>query len=158
MSSSNVSAETLLAIQNVIADYCIALDDKDFELLRNVFTADTVADYSAVIGPSQDIHGVDSFIEKVGVVVRGSKTQHSLSTQRISFRDNGSGCDVRTYFQAHTFRTLEGEELSYTTFFGYYQDFLKEVEPKKWRILRREVKAHVSLIFSFGQCHTDVRF
>lgn len=143
MSSSKISPETLLNIQNVLADYCIALDDHNFQLLHQVFTPETVANYGAVTDGNNDIRGVESIIAKVEQVLKNNRTQHALSTQRMTFRDDGS-CDVRTYFQAHTFSTVAGGEFSHTTFFGYYQDHLREVEPGQWRILERKVNGHVS--------------
>src|SRR5215469_2897543 len=142
MSNSKVSAETILNIQNTLADYCIAVDDQNYQLLRKVFTPDTVANYGAVTDGNDDIRGVDSFITKVEEALKNKRTQHALSTQRITFRGDGS-CDVRTYFQAHTFSDDPETGLRHTTFFGYYDDNLKEVGPQTWRILQRKVNGHV---------------
>lgn len=142
MSNSEVSAETILNIQNTLANYCIALDDQNFQLLRNVFTPDTVANYGAVTGSNDDIRGVDSIITKVEGALKNKRTQHAISTQRITFREDGS-CDVRTYFQAHTIADDPKTGVKYTTFFGYYDDNLKEVGTKTWRILERKVNEHV---------------
>jgi len=142
MSNSKISAETILNIQNTIADYCIALDDQNFELLHKVFTPDTVANYAAVTDGNDEIRGVDSFISKVEKVLKNTRTQHALSTQRITFKDDGS-CDVRTYFQAHIFTEDPETGVRHTTFFGYYDDNLKEVGTQNWRILKRKVNGHV---------------
>src|SRR6266480_1244588 len=158
MSNSEVSAETILNIQNTLANYCIALDDQNFQLLRKVFTPDTVANYGAVTGGNDDIRGVDSIITKVEEVLKNLRTQHALSTQRITFREDGS-CDVRTYFQAHTFSDNPETGLRHTTFFGYYDDNLKEVGTQTWRILERKVKVHVSDVSNslMGTQLTDCR-
>jgi|SRR5579871_32236 len=142
MSNSEVSPQTILNIQNTLANYCIALDDQDFQLLHKVFTPDTVANYGAVTSGNDDIHGVDSIITKIEEVLKNKRTQHALSTQRITFRVDGS-CDVRTYFQVHTFTDDPETGLKHTTFFGYYDDHLKDVGTQTWCILERKVKAHV---------------
>lgn len=143
MSSPKVSSETLLNVKNVLADYCIAIDDQNFQLLHQVFTPDTIANYGTVTEGNNDIRGVDSIIAKVEEVLKDKRTQHALSTQRITLLPDGS-CDVRTYFQAHTFGTDANGELSHTTFFGYYDDHLTEVAEGTWRILKRTVSGHVS--------------
>ena len=56
MSAVNVNPLDHLAIQNVIARYCQALDTKNFGLLHKVFMPDVIADY-----PFQsDMRGVEA--------------------------------------------------------------------------------------------------
>lgn len=50
---SSANAFDYMAVRNVIARYCIALDTKDFELLKGVFTEDVETSYpfkSSIIG------------------------------------------------------------------------------------------------------------
>ena len=42
---ANINPLDYVAIQNTLARYCLALDGKDFELLKQVFTADVDAIY-----------------------------------------------------------------------------------------------------------------
>lgn len=53
---SVVNSQDYIAIKNVLARYCEALDLKDFELLQKVFLADVVADYPF----NSDLKGVDA--------------------------------------------------------------------------------------------------
>jgi SnoaL-like domain len=135
--------EKTLTIRNTLADYCIALDDQNFDLLRSVFTNDTTADYSAVTPGSDPLHGVDAIIAKVETVLKDRKTQHALSTQKIEFQSDGSA-EVRTYFTANTFTTA-GEYMHFQVF-GYYQDRLVDEGDGKWRIMTRTVGTHVSTL------------
>jgi hypothetical protein len=45
-----------LAVKNVISRYCEALDLKEFELLKSVFTPEVVADYPF----NSDLRGVEA--------------------------------------------------------------------------------------------------
>lgn len=50
-----------IAIQNTLARYCIALDTKDFELLRQVFTDDAGAIYPF----TGQVKGVQTMIDSI---------------------------------------------------------------------------------------------
>lgn len=148
----DVSAATLLAIQNTISRYCLALDTHDFSLLKAVFTTDLHADYSAVSPNNKDVRGLDSMIDRLMVILEGKITQHALTTQILDFEPlkNGSPayeCKAVTYFTANTFvdknRTRDG--LDHVTVFGRYEDSIIEVSPGEWRIRTRIVKTFVSL-------------
>jgi hypothetical protein len=148
----NVSAATLLAIQNTISRYCLALDTRDFSILKDVFTTDLQADYSAVSPQNKDIRGLDSMIDRLMVILEGKVTQHALTTQILEFENlsghtGGYECKAMTYFTANTFvdknRTREG--LDHVTVFGRYKDSIIEVTPGQWRIRSRVVKTFVSL-------------
>ena len=54
--------EDYRAIQNTLSTYCFALDDKDFELLNDVFTPDVVANYPFNEEP---ILGVERLRERI---------------------------------------------------------------------------------------------
>ncbi|KIW02027.1 uncharacterized protein PV09_06533 [Verruconis gallopava] len=152
MIPSDITAATLLAIQNTISRYCIALDTRDFSLLKQVFTEDLRADYSAVSPQNRDIRGLDSLIDKLMVILEGKVTQHALSTQTLDFvpangRGAGYECRAVTYFTANTFvdenRTKEG--LDHVTVYGRYEDQLVELLPGEWRITERKVLTFVSI-------------
>jgi hypothetical protein len=147
----DVSAATLLAIQNTISRYCLALDTHDFALLKAVFTTDVRADYSAVSPQNKDVRGLDSMIDRLMVILEGKITQHALSTQILDFEPSthvigAYNCKAITYFTANTFvdknRTKEG--LDHVTVFGRYEDSIVEVTPGEWRIHERTVKTFVS--------------
>jgi hypothetical protein len=49
------------AIKNVLAQYCEALDTKDFRLLEDVFAHDVAADYPF----NSDLRGTEAVIEAI---------------------------------------------------------------------------------------------
>jgi len=147
MSPNNVTEATLLSIRNTIANYCIALDTKNFSLLEKVFTPETKADYKAVSPKYPLIEGVGVFLERIAVILKGRITQHGLTTQRLEFEDDatvsgGKVCKAITYFTANTFTEGQSEngELDHVTVFGMYDDKLVEIEEGEWRIIERVVK------------------
>lgn len=147
----DVSAATLLAIQNTISRYCLALDTHDFSILKAVFTADLQADYSAVSPQNKDIRGLDSMIDRLMVILEGKTTQHALSTQILDFEPQkstpgGYECKAITYFTANTFvdNNCTKGGLDHVTVYGRYEDSIVEVTPGEWRIRERIVKTFVS--------------
>lgn len=143
MSSQSVTETTLLTIRNTLANYCIALDTKQYDLLNSVFAKDVQCNYAAVTPQNSSIHGVDAFIEKINIVLDGKRTQHGLTTQRLTFEEDGKLCNALTYFTANTFSEND-QGLLHVTVFGYYEDRLKEVEAGQWRIVERKVNTFVS--------------
>jgi hypothetical protein len=105
------TASTLLTIRNTISNYSIALDTKQFPLLHEVFSADFIADYSAVSPQNPTINGLEDFLTRIKRILEGRQTQHALSTQRLTFEEgeskgkDGVICVAMTYFTANTFVT-----------------------------------------------------
>ncbi|TID15250.1 hypothetical protein E2P81_ATG08316 [Venturia nashicola] len=141
------TAAVLNNIRNTLSNYCIALDTKEFALLHSVFTKDVVCDYTAVSPTNPSIVGIEKFLERIQIILKGRITQHALSTQRLEFsetRDEGVICNAMTYFTANTFTTEEGG-LNHVSVFGYYVDRLKEVDGK-WLVFERKVNSFVSIL------------
>lgn len=144
------SAATLNKIRNTISNYCIALDTKEFAILHSVFTKDVVCDYTAVSPTNPSIIGIEKFLERIQIILKGRITQHALSTQRLEFvenKDEGVICNAMTYFTANTFTTEEGA-LNHVSVFGFYVDKLMEVDGE-WLIFERKVNSFVSCLSFF---------
>src|SRR5262249_9727962 len=64
------TAEDTLAILDVVARYAFYIDDRDWEGLRQVFTADGVADYRAYTGEAAGsagpFVGIDDIVKCIG--------------------------------------------------------------------------------------------
>jgi hypothetical protein len=135
------TAATLNAIRNTLSNYCIALDTKQFDLLRTVFVPEVICNYTAVSPTNPSIIGLDKFLERIQIILKGRITQHALSTQRLEFdeKDGKVNCQALTYFTANTF-TEEDGQLNHVSVFGYYEDLLYEVDGG-WKIFERTVKA-----------------
>ena len=80
MIPQDIQSSTLLAIQNTISRYCLALDTHDFSILKQVFTTDVHADYSAVSPQNKDIRGLDAMIDRLMGVLTCSSRFSSAST------------------------------------------------------------------------------
>jgi hypothetical protein len=141
------TAATLNTIRNTLSNYCIALDTKEFNLLHKVFAPNVICDYTAVSPTNPAIIGIEKFLERIQIILKGRITQHALSTQRLEFeeKDGKVICQAFTYFTANTFTTEEGE-LNHVSVFGYYEDLLKETENGGWRIFERKVNSFVSFV------------
>jgi hypothetical protein len=141
----------ILAVQNTIANYCIYLDNKDFDALATVFNGDeAVTDYRAIAGGAESalIKGNNKVVEWLDERVKGKLTQHATSTQKLEFTASHS-CSATTYFTANTFFSMpqaEGTDVAspmlHVSLFGCYQDVLIRIN-KEWKIHKRVVKMHV---------------
>ncbi len=87
------------AITNVIAGYALAVDGRDFDALRELFTSDAHAKY----GDWFDDSGVDKIIPFVSGVAHFDVTQHFFGQSLIEVR--GDEADARTYSNNHHFAT-----------------------------------------------------
>ncbi|KAI0008747.1 hypothetical protein F4779DRAFT_419236 [Xylariaceae sp. FL0662B] len=131
-----------LAIRNTISRYCVALDTKNFDLLKQVFTADVEGVYP--FGEMKGVQVVAGTIQKRLATVT---TQHALTTQTISVEADGRNASAETYFTGVHFGKgkWEGKEV---TAWGRYLDTLVLVDGDadipgatgRWLISRREVR------------------
>ncbi|KAF2434407.1 hypothetical protein EJ08DRAFT_465726 [Tothia fuscella] len=138
--SPPITEQTILSIRNTLCNYPIALDTKNFALLSSVFSLDVRCNYAAVTPQHPEINGLEDLIKKLKVVLEGKSTQHALSTQRLTFHDDGKTCDALTYFTTNTFSEREDGGLEHVTVFGYYEDKLVEGE-EGWRIVERKLNS-----------------
>ncbi|KAK3114109.1 hypothetical protein LTR53_007894 [Teratosphaeriaceae sp. CCFEE 6253] len=130
------------AIQNTISRYCLALDTKDFELLKQVFTPDVDTIYP--FGGQRK--GVQSVADAIQNRLAPVASQHALTTQQIEVAADGKSAEAITYFTGVHFGKgkWDGKEV---TAWGKYTDTLTLSEGKQalpgasgqWLISRREV-------------------
>ena len=115
------------AITNVIARYALAVDGRDFDALRELFTPDAHARY----GDWFDDSGVDKIIPFVSGVAHFEVTQHFFGQSLIEVR--GDEADARTYSNNHHFYT-DGDGQRYAIVQGnlYTQRFVRR--DGEWRI------------------------
>lgn len=117
------------AIIELTAVYCFALDEKDFEKLRDVFLPDA----SAQLGSSSQ-DGVDEIIDRIsGTLDRFDGSQHMVGTHQVEIDGDTATC--RCYLQAQHMRPA-GEEPPLLTVGGRYEDRLVRT-PEGWRIAHR---------------------
>ena len=117
------------AIIELTSVYCFALDEKDFETLRDVFLPDA----SAQLGSSSQ-DGIDEIIDRIsGTLDRFDGSHHMVSTHQIEIDGDTATC--RCYLQAQHMRPA-GEEPPLRTVGGRYDDRLVRT-PGGWRIAHR---------------------
>ena len=119
-----------LAIADLMALYCTALDSKDWRLLEQVFTPDAVCDYGATGVP----HGLDEITETVSrTLAPTDATQHLLGN--VTAEVTGDTAVASAYLQAQHVRA--GAEGGDTYLIGgRYDDELARTDAG-WRITRR---------------------
>ncbi|KAK7959467.1 uncharacterized protein PG986_004321, partial [Apiospora aurea] len=125
------------AIKNTIARYCIALDTKNWELLKSaVFTPDVQADFPF----NHDMRGVDAVSATIQGRLKNIPTQHALTTQMVEIQPDGVTANATTYFTGIHFGRgkWQGHHL---TSWGSYVDTLvrDDGKPGNWLISKRTV-------------------
>ncbi|KAK6836754.1 hypothetical protein PG989_006813 [Apiospora arundinis] len=130
--SSSTNPADYIAIKNTIARYCIALDSKNWELLKtNVFHPDIQGDFPF----DHDMRGADVLLQRIEGRLKDIPTQHSLTTQMIDIQPDGATAHATTYFTGLHFGRGEwaGHHL---TSWGQYVDVLQLVKGR-WLITKR---------------------
>jgi ketosteroid isomerase-like protein len=118
------------AIVTLTEDYCWALDDKDYERLRDVFLPDATADVA------ESCTGVDAIIERVKRSLDPlDVTQHLVTNHRVVVDGDRATCRCQLQSQ-HVRRGVEGGRTYLVG--GRYHDQLERT-PAGWRIRHREL-------------------
>jgi 3-phenylpropionate/cinnamic acid dioxygenase small subunit len=117
-----------LDVQRVLFDYAWACDNKDWDLLRSVFTADAQLDYSSTRGPAggrEEVVGwLAESLSKTPVI------QHVVSNFQIDV--SGTRAAGRAMF--YTAVRIPGLDDMLVT--GGYYDLAFRREPDGWKIER----------------------
>ncbi len=132
---TELTLQTLLdeaAIERVLVRYAIALDERDFGALDEVFLSEASACYQTI----GDFDSRDAILTLLrGALGRCGKTQHLLGNYRITI--DGDRATAASYLQA--VHAGLGEYASQTmTLWGEYRDRLVR-RPEGWRIEHREL-------------------
>lgn len=115
-------------IRNTIAGVAIAFDLKEFQKLRQLFTAECAADYTGSLGL---MNGVEEFITGIQKAIENIATFHGLTTQTIQLTGDGTA-EATTYCAAGHFL---GEK-SFLAEARYFDKLVKVTEggTSKWLI------------------------
>jgi hypothetical protein len=132
--SSDHALQRLLdrqAIMDLAVAYTWALDRREFENLRQVFTPAGVADYNGRI-----FAGVDAIITKVAAALTPlDASQHLVGNHQVTIAPDGATAAARCYFQAqHVRRGTPGGDNFIIA--GRYDDQLVRTADG-WRIAHR---------------------
>ena len=136
--SEGVKLEDRFAIADVMSSYALALDTKDYPLLRSLFTVDVEVmmtfDSNSPDGGEIQVTGIEAWIEFVEKALDGTRaSQHLLGNPAISF--NGEKAIVRTNLQATEY--YKDANKPKTTLWGVYETHM--VKDKKWKITKHTI-------------------
>ena len=121
-------------IRAVITLYAKALDRRDYESLRRVFTADATGNYHE----AGSYKGVDALMDLMQrALSQCAGTQHLLGSMDVEV--HGDVATASTYLQAIHVGKNPGFEGKLLTIWGEYRDELVRT-PQGWRISSRELK------------------
>ena len=117
-----------LNIQRVLTDYAWACDNKDWDLLSSVFTADAQLDYSSTRGPAGGREEVVAWLQRS--LSQVPVIQHTVSNFQIDV--SGDRAAGRAMFL--TYAQIPGMADMLVT--GGYYDLAFRREPGGWKIER----------------------
>lgn len=125
-----------LEINNLLIDYCTAIDHKNFDALDDIFTADAFIDYTCFGGPKGLYPEIKAYLKKA--LPNFSSYQHMLGNMRIHL--DGDKARARTI--CHNPMVVKNKEgIEQTAFFGlWYVDELIKVNDA-WRLSKRVEEA-----------------
>ena len=130
------------SIRQTLALYAYAIDGRNYEVLRKVFTTDVRANYSDPIGM---LDGVQAIIDTLPPLLSSFvSTQHHLGTQLIRICGLNSAVSV-TYIQASQFLTPNtgtGNPVDNSKVFidrSQYQDTWAKQKNGSWKITNRNL-------------------
>ena len=118
-----------------MSSYALALDTKDYPLLRSLFAVDVevmmIFDSNSPDGGEIKLTGIDAWIEFVEQALDGTRaSQHLLGNPVIKF--NGERAIVRTDLQATEY--YKDTKKPKTTVWGVYETHM--VKDKNWKIIK----------------------
>ena len=133
--SEGLKSEDRFEITEVMSTYALALDTKDFPLLRSLFAADVevmmIFDSNSPDGGEIKLSGIEAWIEFVAEALDGTRaSQHLLGNPVITF--DGERALVRTDLQATEY--YKDTKKAKTTVWGFYETHM--VKDENWKITR----------------------
>ena len=136
--AEGLKPEDRFAIADVMSSYALALDTKDYSLLRSLFAVDVEVvmtfDSNSPDGGEIKLTGIEAWTEFVEEALDGTRaSQHLLGNPAISF--NGEKAIVRTNLQATEY--YKDANKPKTTLWGVYETHM--VKDKKWKITKHTI-------------------
>ena len=121
--------EDTLAIHDLVARYAFAVDDRDFDTLRDLYTRDAVFEGAAETAVGRD--AVVDYLKRQ--LQRYSATMHSPHIQTIDWGEPGTATGV---VSVHAEQALEGTLVIVA--FRYHDRY--GFEQGRWRFVERRLK------------------
>ena len=121
-----------MAIEDLLTRYAIAVDTRDWELYRTLFTSRALIDYTSSGGIRGGPDEVTEWLS--GALAIFSMSQHLVANRDIHIA--GDTATSRSYFYNPMGRTKRDGSLELLFVGGYYADTL-ERSPAGWQIAER---------------------
>lgn len=131
MGMSQSVMSDVMEIQNLLATYAFALDEKDFDALDALFTPDATFDYTATGGAVGDWKVIKPWL--VAALARFPVTQHLNGLPRIRVDGDRATCATMLFNPMKL--THEGKDIIFFVGATYRDDLVRT--PEGWRISRR---------------------
>lgn len=133
--SEGLQSEDRFEITEVMSSYALALDTKDYPLLRSLFSADVevtmIFGSDSPDGGEVKITGIEDWVEYVKSALEGTRaSQHLLGNPIINLV--GEKAVVRTDLQATEY--YKDPNKAKTTVWGFYETQM--VKDNSWKITR----------------------
>lgn len=117
-------------IQDLIVGYCYAVDDRDWDALDAMFTADAVIDYSEMVGVKGGLPEIKAFLADSLSSVKAF--QHAVSTTQ--YRIDGDTARTRTAVYNPMVIEEDGAERVMVFGLWYHHEYVRTADG--WRIAR----------------------
>ena len=121
-----------IEIDDLLTRYATAVDTRDWDLYRSVFTPDAVIDYTSSGGIRGKLAEVTEWLSDA--LSGFSLSQHMVTNRDI--RVTGDAATSRSYFYNPMGRTKRDGTLALMFVGGYYRDRLRRTDTG-WRIVER---------------------
>ena len=121
-----------IEIDDLLTRYATAVDTRDWDLYKSVFTADAVIDYTSSGGIRGKLAEVTEWLSDA--LSGFSLSQHMVTNRDI--RVAGDAATSRSYFYNPMGRTKRDGTLALMFVGGYYRDRLRRTDAG-WRIVER---------------------
>lgn len=122
-----------LEINELLARYCHALDQKDWEAFQAIFLPDAVLDFTAFGGPKGSPDELQEFFTPI--LNSLASTQHTVSTIKIDLAGDSASARSAAIVPM-TAKTPEGKESTFVSGL-WYEDDLERTQDG-WRIKSRK--------------------
>ena len=135
MSLSNQEISDRLEIQEVLTRYCYAVDDRDWDRYRQLFTNDAVIDDTVTGGIKSGVEEHVAYLKRA--LSKVVMSQHAISTVLVEL--NGSEAGVRAHCSCPIVMD-SGQDHQHVMFQGlwYRETLVRSDEGWKIRSLREE--------------------
>lgn len=120
-----------MELQELLVAYCYAIDNRDWDALDDVFTADAVIDYSEMVGFRGGLRETKAFLAESMKQV--TACQHIISTSQITIE--GDRAHGRTICINPMVIDFNGEQTTMFMGLWYRDEFVRT--PAGWRISSR---------------------